>query len=448
MAKSVSTSNTKKNCHLMKCFNHYVPLYPGEVSSWNSDVAALAKARKHAKQQEKKSELACTDPAAFKKAAFVYLSSLRCLQAAMIEAQKAQLIRHRLSLHQIIEASKQYKVLVHLDEAVRVSLELKSSGDGFRTIYNFGQVARGAQHMMLELLRIWAPPAAFQYTRLGVHKAISEALRLIKEDGYEYFVEEDIKSHYPSLDGKKLVEVLPLPKAAVMEIGLAVSATLVGGPSCPFPYHSNIFDQTLSGIPQGSAASSAIAEWSVSKLNLIMGKNVALINYADNFFLFAKSEAALAFALEALRSAIAGLPGGSFSSKTKQIATVDQGFFMLGCKIMRTGGEILVEPTETNLQRLLGYFRINRQCVDALLTSAKMPNGFSYRLEGIQEYSRLRNYVNSWTAAYAHCIDTPLIKNDLLWQLDEIRADYAITDKELKMANDPWLEVAYMADSG
>ncbi len=428
---------------LIKRFGHFVPLYPGEAEHLPKDVHALTKALKHEAKQWKKIELTCKNSAAFKKAAYPYLTSHRCLLAAMLEVNKRLPIRRRLSLRQIIEKSKEFDVLTKLDEAVQVSLVQKSLGT-YRPICNFGPVARGAQRMVLKLLRAATKPASFQFTSLGVHKAIEEALMLITEEGLHYVAEVDIVSHYPSFCESDLIASLPLPASAVRQIGMAASAKWKGHPKALSLLFSNhVFHQNPPGIPQGSAASSAIAEWSVSKLEMETVKDTAIVNFADNFYLFAKNEAALTFALKALRSAIAGLPGGSFKTTVKQTTTAAAGFRMLGCWIKLTPTGVDVWPTETNLEALRCQFALDLQTAEALLSSAaKEPSG-SWRLEGVQAYLRLRSRVVSWAAAFVFCADAEVVRDDLMWSLDWLAHHFDITDAEAKAAWDPSVDVKY-----
>jgi hypothetical protein len=162
-AKSPVPASSGPKSILIKRFSHFLPVYPGEAGHLAKDVRALAKAAKHEAKQWQKVELACNSPTALKKAGYHYLTSLRCRQAAMLEVNKRLPIGRRLSLHQIIEKSKAFDVLTKLDEAVQVSLMQKSSGT-YRPICNFGPVARGAQRMMLKLLRAATKPAPFQFT--------------------------------------------------------------------------------------------------------------------------------------------------------------------------------------------------------------------------------------------------------------------------------------------
>lgn len=435
----------EQSSSMRKCFGHLVPVRPSETKTWDADVILLAIARKHEAKSWGKIELKCNSPTALKKAAYPYLTSLRCLQAAMLEVNKRLPIRRRLSLHQIIEKSKEFQLLSKLDELVHVSLMPKSSGTGYRPICNFGPVARGGQHMVLKLLRATTSPAPFQFTRLGVHKAIKEALRLITEEGLHHVTEVDIVSHYPSFCESDLIASLPLPASAVRQIGVAASARWKGHPKALSLLFSNhIIHPTPSGIPQGSAASTAIAEWSVSKLKMVKVKDTAIVNYADNFWLFAKGEAALTFALHALRSGISGLPGGLFETEVKQKTTAAAGFRMLGCWVQLTPTGVEVWPTEANLEELRRQFDLDVQSVEAhLLWGSKEQTG-SWRLEGVQAYLRLRSRVASWAAAFGCCPDATVVRDDLTWKLDWLAHTFGVTDAEVKAAIDASVTVAWM----
>jgi hypothetical protein len=415
-------------------FGHYVPLYTSEVHTFNHDALMLAKARKQESKQYKACEHWFIEPVKFKKCAKTYLSSWRCLMSAMVEVNKKRPLRKRLSLSQIIQFSKQYKVLIKLDENVIVFKQLKSSGIGYRTIHDFGPVARGAQKMVKKLLRLTYIQKPFQYPKHGVSTRIEDALKLLNKEGYEHVGEIDIKAHYPSFELEKLESHLPLPKEAVRGIIGAKSANRVN--LSGYPIHQHIIDKTCSGIPQGSVASSEVASRSVAYLKMLNVKDVILINYADNFFLFAKNSKSLEFALKALSSGVSKLPGGSFLGVVKKNGTVSDGFRMLGCKIYRDGDQVLAEPTERNLQLLFGTFELEHQRAKAKLKSSAQEQSTDLRLEGIQEFVTLKNFVKSWTKTYSCCGDMITdIYDDSMYFLDELCTTFKITKEEIKEAN-------------
>ncbi len=176
---------------------------------------------------------------------------------------------------------------------------------------------------------------------------------------------------------------------------------------------------------------------------MVKATDITIVNYADNFWLFAKSESAMMLALEALRSEIFELPGGSFNTEVKQSTTATAGFRMLGCWIKLTSAGAEVWPTETNLEALSSQFALDLQSAEALLFASSAMQS-QERFEGVQAYLRLRCRVSSWVAAYAFCSDTAMVRDDLLGQLDFLAYSFGITDTEIKAVKDPSVEVAYM----
>ena len=435
-----------------KCFHHLVPVYPSEAASFDSDVALLAKARKHEKNMLKALGKKAHDPAAFKNASHPYLSSDRCLQANMIEANARLPYRSRWSLRRIIEASQEYKILQNLDEPVNVYRMPKSSGTGLRTICNFGLVARGAQRMFAKLLDLTFTPAPFQFTRLGVPDAIKETLRLINEEEYAYVAELDIKNHYPSFEESHLIATLPFQISAIRQIGLAASAKWETNDPSPFPFSLVIY-QTPHGISLGSASSSAIAVWSVSYLKMFPNvSGVALINFADNFFVLGKDEASVTHALEALRFAVAKLPGGVFKlhpckDDPSPVRSVQDGFCMLGCDIQKTGNVVTVDPTKSSDEELRGRFFLEAHCVEATLLSAAKEGCKKLRRDGVQDFLRLESYVDGWIAAHSFCTDIQIIREDRKCLLGQIAEANGITAQEVKEARDASTYIRYYPES-
>ena len=217
---------------------------------------------------------------------------------------------------------------------------------------------------------------------------------------------------------------------------MAKSATWEGqGTISPLSIHSNKFTTPL-GIPQGSASSAAVAERSVSQLKLDGVADAAFVNYADNFFLLAKNGAALKLALQALRSAIAVLPGGTFETAIKQDTTLAKGFNMLGCKILLADSGIDVFPNDAALDKLDAKIEQEKMETEAFMLSAQKTASDIDRLKVVQAYLRLKNHIDAWVAAYAFSEGFTVISDNLEARMQRIRFKHAITDAKLKKAAD------------
>ncbi len=418
----------------VKRFGHTLPLFPHEAHQLEDDTNILGNARKQEKKLLKKCEIAFATSKSYKKAAKTYLTNLSCLRANMIDANHRRPIERRLSLHQIIERSKVYSVLKNLHEPVVVRETRKQSGPGVRIINDFGPVARAAQRMVVKLLRITYQPQDFQYHQLGTPQKIKRAMGLIEKEGYSHITELDIINYYPSFNLQELIAKLPLPKEAVEQIVVAKNAEWVtpnGNTYLPF------ITKSVPGIPLGSASSSEIAVWCIAHLKMLKVRPLVIINHADNFFLFSKAVEPLEFASKALSSGIAKLPGGQLNLAIKQNTTVDKYFHMLGCWVSREKGKVSAWPSNKNLENLTVRYDAYSQHAHTKLTAAEKNKDQNLRLEGLQDYLRLRNFVTGWFNAYDFCIDILGINKDYLFaDIETIRELYNITDADLRDVTD------------
>lgn len=421
----------------MRCFGQIFRVAPSECTSLKADLQLLSRSCSHERKVLASIAPKCTQLPGLKKVSAAYLSSRRVLLANMLEANGKRPIDRRLSPHQLIEASKIYNILTQLSEPVQVHKIPKLAGSGVRVICDFGPVARGAQRMIQKLLRATTPPVSFQYTSQGVPNAIEAALRLIQQEGLYHVGEIDIVNHYPSFTEDAVLSSMPqLTARAIKQIVFAKSAKFEEPKGIFVQYNHQPHTSTPLGIPQGSASSTAVAEWSVSMLKASGITEAAIVNYADNFWLFTSSAASLDAALDALRSRIAGLPGGVFNSAEKQRTTVFDGFRMLGCKIRFNHDVIDVFPTEANLESLESQFRLDVQTVQALLSAETKNLVAPLRLQGVQLYLRLRHRVESWFAAFRFCPEAKVVRDDLFFRLYGVANRYGISSVEAKAATD------------
>ena len=352
----------------------------------------------------------------------------------MIEVNKRARIKNRLSLCKIIARSKVYSVLKNLHEPVIVRKIPKLSGFGTRIINDFGPVARASQRMVVKLLRMTYQSQGFQYHQLGSPQKIQWAMNLIKKEGYTHVQEVDIINYYPSFNLQELIARLPLPKEAVEQIVVAKNAEWVtpsGDTYLPFNTKS------VPGIPLGSASSSEIAVWCIAHLKMVKVNPLVIINHADNFFLFSKAVKPLAFASKALSLGIAKLPGGQFKLAIKQNTTVDKHFHMLGCWVSREKGKVSAWPSSKNLENLTIRYETYSKQVHTKLQKAEKKKDQYLRLEGLQNYLRLRNFITGWFNAFDFCNDVLGPKKDYwLCDIDAMRECYNITDADMASVAD------------
>ena len=166
--------------------------------------------------------------------------------------------------------------------------------------------------------------------------------------------------------------------------------------------------------------------------------DVEIINHADNFFVFATSQLQMENAAKALSSGIAGLPGGNFIGKTEQAVEIAKGFRMLGCWVsIEKTGELVADPTNTNVTKLRSRVSMLKQRIHAKLTAAELESDQGLRVEGLQDFLRLESLCQGWVNAFSFCVQLVKdVENDLAYDLSVICHTYAITEEELKPLKD------------
>ena len=201
-----------------------------------------------------------------------------------------------------------------------VQVWLKNKTNGYRIIHNHGLKHRTAQDLVKRVMDVVFVPRPFQFTHLGIHAAIKQTKALINA-GYVHAAHLDIKNFYGSFEPEKLLPELPLPKEVVEHAVVGRHMEVVWdqehmkGKSLS-PHHILQKEARL-GIPQGSACSSIIGAYCTSRLPWITMADVAMLNYADDYLLLAKSSNARAKAIDELTEAVGSSPRRDIQTRTE-----------------------------------------------------------------------------------------------------------------------------------
>jgi hypothetical protein len=227
--------------------------------------------------------------------------------------------------------------------------------------------------------------------------------------GPVWAVEVDVVDCYPSFDGKKLKDLLPVPKEVTENELISEHLNLKGGnlagitKSGPFgpagdPKASMTLEGMLAaarqGIPQGSAVSPFIAETMLAialREVPILGDIVA---YGDNCLLLAKEESDLVTMTEALETALKAHPVGLLTPKRKRFLPGQRVEFLGHYLIPQPDGKIRVEPSEENWKKFESDMRWQLK----RLKYKKLSAAARFRTE-----QKARRYVRSWMAAFCLC---------------------------------------------
>src|SRR3546814_2426499 len=88
--------------------------------------------------------------------------------------------------------------------------------------------------------------------------------------------------------------------------------------SYPLPSILSLLCAARLGIPQGSACSPIVSDYCMSRIPWSPSSGIALVNYADDFFLLATSIPLLAAGGDMMIDAVSEITGGTF--KLKQLS--------------------------------------------------------------------------------------------------------------------------------
>jgi len=184
--------------------------------------------------------------------------------------------------------------------------------------------------------------------------------------GPVWAVEIDVVDCYPSFDGKKLKDLLPIPKEVSEHVLISEHLNLKGGnlagitKSGPFgpagnPEGSTTPEGTLAaarrGIPQGSAASPFIAETILAIALREVPKLGDIVAYGDNCLLLAKKESDMVTMMQTLETALKAHPVGLLTPKRK-LFHPGQPVEFLGHRLtLQSSGKIRVESSQKNWEK-------------------------------------------------------------------------------------------------
>jgi hypothetical protein len=307
------------------------------------------------------------------------------------------------------------------DEAVRVNIELKDNGDD-RKVMDFGLANRSLQYLVLPLVYASADLHAHQYgTRgRGTHAAISYVRDMLME-GYVYALEIDVANCFGSFDETRVPGLLSIPEEVTQRTIISRYLNLVPGnlrdlfgPADedgqePILLVDNLAE-ARSGIPQGSALSSLVAEvlLAISLKTLPVFGRVA--GYMDNILLMAKSENEGVAMSKALCGALKSNPAGPLRPKVRNFFGRPIDF--LGHRLTVMGEQVKIEPIphkEMEFQQ-------------------EIASAFSYlkrtdisKARRVRKSDELSTYVRSWTAAFKLCAGMAERRQHLLAQIAHVR---------------------------
>ena len=291
-------------------------------------------------------------------------------------------------------------------EQVRVHYKRKSPDPSdYRTIMSFGIENRALQYLVLGVLEKLFEPHPCQYLLRGGVRAAIYQVKKAMADGPLYAYEVDITNCYPSFDGKKLADLIPLPKEVTDRVIISRHLNLKGGTTNIYDWfgsadgnEQDALKLTIAladarrGIPQGSAVSPIVAEMVLAlSLNAVPALGTVFA-FADNVLLLAATKSNAVAMKKALWSALEAHPVGRLQPKAK-FFDVGEPIDFLGHRLARINGKVHVEPTPDNQEKFEAY-------LTARLLRMKRKLSAKERVGVIQD---LKRYMSSWTANFRLC---------------------------------------------
>lgn len=181
----------------------------------------------------------------------------------------------------------------------------------------------------------------------GCQTALAVVDRAVRH-GYTWVVDADIQGFFDNVDHDLLIAGLneEISDGSVLNL---IRAILEAGVVHP---DASELEPTELGTPQGGPLSPLLANIYLHRLDRAMEGQYGLVRYADDFVIFARSQAEAEEALERAREILEGELKLKLHPEKTSVVTVDSGFEFLGFHYHRTQKGLLIkEPRRKSMQK-------------------------------------------------------------------------------------------------
>lgn len=352
-----------------------------------------------------------------------YLNSFDVKLAATSVANQKLKPHRKVPKKSLIGIAENLNPLKGTDEKVIVHFTPKKSDENqFRPIMDFGIRNRALQQIALWLLSACSDLHPHQFANAGGTKAaITEVLEALN-GGYTYTSEIDIKNCFPSVDGERMSELLPVPTETTHNVILSRYLNPTPGNIIHYFGLDNVSDLTdevsdpiniaLSearrGIPQGSAVSSLVIELLLAPTISGLTDVGRVFSYCDNFFLMAKTNDDLVLMMNSLMDALKKHPAGPFMPKIISVSEPGKSFQLLGYKLNRRAGTFYAAPSGENLVTFNRHFD---RSLDKIQDGDLTPDTVKRLCKNLERY------VRSWAGAFSLWKGAEKFRNDKLKEI-------------------------------
>lgn len=297
-----------------------------------------------------------------------------------------------------------------------------------RPIVNFGIHHRARQQLVLQLLKIcngdYHRDDQYSQVTRGVKKAVERAVQLMSKPEIEFVAECDISDFFPSIGENTghampalaLRHQLPMLPRAIIDSTVLSSGII-------YLYEEHLSLEALNhqsyaktGIPQGSALSSYLAEFIMSDImsdaetQLPWGNN--MMSYVDNIGIFEETADDVNGMIEPLVICSKDSPFGSFGLRRSQNTRHKaQGFIFLGyyLKWIARRRKVKIDVADRNKVKFQHKLRY--------LLNKRNPRFELTTLELLENQKTIELFYESWKASFMLVHNIEQLTKDLFFEV-------------------------------
>jgi len=285
---------------------------------------------------------------------------------AATEAIRPRKVKTNLSADSL---AKKIDVWKPCDEKAFVSAIPKSNSEDYRLVVSFGAENRTRQVLVLNALKCHWNISDDQTVFNG---GTAEAIRRVKKNyanGFTHFLEVDVYQCFDRFDIEGVARFLSMPEKVTDNVLSGRSLNIVPSNSTRndvvpesqdnretpmelFQEHFRLeWDPDQQGLIQGSKASPYAAELLLAPVCIAVSEcgSGMVVNYADNFFLMAKSHGELSNLNKILGESLRAHPAGPLLGQfMPESITPGASFEILGYKLLPKNGKLRVKMSTKN----------------------------------------------------------------------------------------------------
>lgn len=299
--------------------------------------------------------------------------------ATASKVKKRQRMRKALS----DRTTTQLAVDTFLNEGVaevKVFALRKPDGDGLRIVCGYEETDTVRQLILKD--SIYAAHRfhehQFSIQKRSRHHALERIAQILKSGIYRYCGELDSTNHFVMINPSKVVERLGIDGSVRDEVitnrRKEIDGKIVLTNSLAKANRALAISHATRGLPQGAASSSAIASASITdvieRFCVDWENRAALINYADNFYLFTQTQADWEKASQDLIARF-GVEEGLTLRVRSPCRDLNEGLDLLGFTVILEKDQPIIRPQRARYQASVMALR---RKMHELLAAAKRGN--------------------------------------------------------------------------